>query len=586
MICATIGKRSRQRRLFACAVALAAVLGAAPSAPAAWERTAVGAGGAAGVYLTLKKNLLGRLSDQFSRMGDAFLKDDDKAFLEAAKEHEEAPLHIVKDAVPVFAAASAVRKAAGKAGEKFKRMAASVKRKAGRFVGGAREAVVDARVALTGLGREDRGLAREIFDPEPLPEVKVFSRPRPVPTSPWDAKGPVSAAAKASPWDAHGLAAGKADPWAKSAWDPDPALKGKPASPAKPSSSFRTWVEAEQRSRPNCYGVVSEDCDGSYREALLRMTGEAEGGYEEQLAALEAKERARLAAEQAERERLEAEWRARERARLAAEQAEQERLEAERRARESAERRRVEAEKERRRARLAAKEVKRRERLEARRQARESAERRRVEAEKERRRTRLAAKEARRRERLARKAGQRRRQEEIAWQRQQEQEQAWRRQQQRRQARVRQEEEERRRRQEAERQRQEAERQRREDERLAKAARRAACRRQISGARNGCVQVVKWHGVGAFGGTYTLRNSCSYSVKVWHGRQDRRLDSLMTIPPGGTRDTAPAFGEPYNDGSMRWRRLRISYLACYDAPAVSRSGGACVVQPWACAIVE
>ncbi len=597
MICTTIGKRSPKRRLLACAVALVACLWAAPTASAAWQRTAVGAGGATGVYLTLKKNLLGRFSDQFSRMGDAFLKDDDQAFLEAVKEHDEAPLHIVRDSSPVFAAASAVGEAAG---ETLRGMAASVKRKAGLFVGRAREAAVDARVALTGIGRKSGGLAREIFDPEPLPEVKVFSRPRPVPASAWDAKSPVSAAAKASPWDAQGPAAGKADPWAKSAWDPDPVPKGKPASPAKPSS-FRERAAAEQRARPNCYGVVSEDCDDNYREALARMTGEVEGSYEEQLTALEARERARLA-EKAERERLEAERRTRELAE-----------------RREAERRRVEAKKERRRARLAAKEARRR-------------------AQTERNRARLAAKEARWRaeaqageqggnlieifagmaqgvaeyysskhqqelQHEQRVAEQRRRQTEIAWQRQQEQErqqeQAWRKQQQRRQeeqrrlARVRQEEEERRRRQEAERQRREAERQRREAERqqreaerLAKAARRAACRRQISGARNGCVQVVKWHGVGAFGGTYTLRNSCSYSVQVWHGRPNRRLDSLMTISPGGTRDTAPVFGEPYNDGSMRFRRLRISYLACYDNPGVSGRGGSCELTSSACAGVE
>ena len=45
MICATIGKQSRTRRLLACTVALAAGLWAVSSASAAWQRTAVGAGG-------------------------------------------------------------------------------------------------------------------------------------------------------------------------------------------------------------------------------------------------------------------------------------------------------------------------------------------------------------------------------------------------------------------------------------------------------------------------------------------------------------------------------------------------------------
>ena len=554
------------------------------------------------VYLALKNNTLGRFSDQFRKMGDAFLKGDDQAFMEASKEHEEAPLHIVEDAVPVFAAVSAVREAADKAGEGLKRMVASVKRKAERFVGGAREAAVDARVALTGLGGDGGGLAREIFDPEPLPEVKAFSRRQPVPASPWDAKGPLTVAS-ASRWDAQRPAAAKTDPWAKSAWDPPSAPKGKPASPAKPSS-FRKWAEAEQRSRPNCYGAVSEDCDGDYREALSRMTGEAKGGHQEQVTALEAKEKARLAAEKAERERLEAERRARELA---------ERQEAERRAMELAERRRIEAERERKRARLAAE----RERRRARR-AREAEEQREFEmmAEMEAREQAenlieifagmaqgvagfYSSKAQQEMQHKQRVAEQRRRQAEIAWQRQQEQEREWRLQQQRqeeerREARLRLEEEERRRRQEEERRRRqeeerrrrEAERQRQEAERLAKETRRAACRSRISGARNGCVQVVKWHGVGAFGGTYTLRNNCSYPIKVWHGRKSHRLDNLMSIPSGATRKTAPTYGVPYHDGSMRHRRLAISYVACYADGGVSGSGGSCTLQSWACASVD
>ena len=288
--------------------------------PAGWLATGVGVGGA---YVALKNNLLKRLPDTLDKATGGFVEGDASKVHEASSEVDGVAADIVTDAFPVLGVVETTV-------EKAKEVAKSVKRKVGSFVDRAKEAAVDARVALTGLGRED-GVAREIFDPEPLPEVKAFSRRKPVPASPWDAKGPATVA-KGSPWAAQGPAAAKTDPWAKSAWDPPPAPKGKPASPAK-SSSFRKWVEAEQRSRPNCYGVVSEDCDGDYREALSRMTGEAKGGYQEQVTALEAREKARLAAEKAERERLEAERRARELA---------ERQEAERRARELAERQETE----------------------------------------------------------------------------------------------------------------------------------------------------------------------------------------------------------------------------------------------------
>lgn len=593
-----IGKRNRIRMAAVCLVVLLAGLWTVQPASAKWARWSTTAIGGGGVYLALKNNLLERLPDMFDTAGSGFVEGDDGKVESALKEMDDVPAHIVTDAFPVLGAVEA-------AGEKLKRMAESVKRKASRFVGRAREAAVDSRVALAGLGRKGGGLARRIFDAEPLskPDVGVSSRALAGISSPWDAPGAASAKGAADSWAKNDPWAksdpwAKRDPWARSGWDPEPAAQER----AAPSSGFRERVEAEQRARPNCYGVVSddsEDCkegggrDASqdeYNKALSRTLGEdvgTGGDYMVALSNLERKEAERKAREAAERRRLEEE----------------------RRARELAERQRIEAEKERKRARLAAKKARRRARL-----AREAEEQREFE--------RMVEMEAREQgenlidifagmaqgmteyytskhqqelEHKQRVAEQRRRQAEIAWQRQQErereQEQAWRRQQQRRQeeqrrqARLRQEEEERRKRQEAERQRREAERERREAERLAKAARRDACRRQISGARNGCVQVVKWHGVGAFAGTYTLRNNCSYSINVWHGKS-RELGSLMTIRAGGTRDTAPTFHGACNNASMSCERVRIRYLACYDAPGVSGSGGSCKLTYGACAGVE
>ena len=330
-----IGKRNRIRTAAVCLVVLMAGLWTVQPASAKWARWSTTAIGGGGVYLALKNNLLERLPDMFDTAASGFVEGDDRKVDGALKEMDEVPAHIVTDAFPVLGAVEA-------AGEKLKRMAESVKRKASRFVGRAREAAVDSRVALAGLGRKGGGIARRIFDAEPLskPDVGVSPRALAGISSPWDAPGTASAKGAADTWAKNDPWA-KSDPWARSAWDPEPAAQKS----AAPSSGFRERVEAEQSARPNCYGVVSDDSEeckagggrdasqDEYNKALSRTLGEDAGSGSDYMAALsnlERKEAERKAREAAERRRLEEERRARELAKREAE---------ERRARELAERR-------------------------------------------------------------------------------------------------------------------------------------------------------------------------------------------------------------------------------------------------------
>lgn len=203
------------------------IIGAAPYVSAAqakgtWLSRAGGLVAAAGSALLLKKNLEKRHEELFGILDDSYDAADkgDIRKADAAFERvKKIPGKLLVDQFPIL-----------KIGASIPGYYQNAKRRIKRFLG--RDDEIDHGLALAPVKSESE---RKLLGSKPLPKPRGirFSRRR-LPVAPGGNTG-------------------------ATAWGVQNATRARVASRPAKSSSFEERVKAEQRARPNCYGIVSDE---------------------------------------------------------------------------------------------------------------------------------------------------------------------------------------------------------------------------------------------------------------------------------------------------------------------------------------